>query len=63
MKNVTVKVEGDTLTITVDLRQRHGPSGSGKTTIVASTEGTVKLSGKHAAIGLGLNVWTKEPRV
>ena len=39
MKNVDMKVEGNILTIKVDLSKEYGPSSSGKTIIVASTEG------------------------
>lgn len=62
MKNVVTKVEGNILTITVDLSKRFGASSTGKTIIVATTEGAVKLDGKHATVSVGLNVWTKEGR-
>jgi hypothetical protein len=39
MKNVEMKVEGNVLTIKVDLSKEFGPSSSGKTIIIASTEG------------------------
>jgi hypothetical protein len=41
MKNVQMTVEGNILTIKVDLSKEFGPSASGKTIIVASTEGSV----------------------
>jgi len=41
MKNVEMTVEGETLTIKVDLSKDFGKSKSGKTIIVASTEGNV----------------------
>lgn len=55
MKNVKLRLEGEILTITVDLSQEFGPSSSGKTIIVASTEGNqaVGLEGCK----LGLNVY------
>ena len=62
MKNVAVKVEGSVMTITVDLTKRYGLSSTGKTTIVASTEGAVKLDGEHDGIGYSFTVWSKEPR-
>ena len=40
MQNVTTKVTGNILTITVDLSQRLGPSSTGKTLMVASTKAT-----------------------
>ena len=43
MKNVEMKVEGETLIIRVDLSKEFGPSSSGKTIIIASTEGNVSL--------------------
>jgi len=45
MQNIKVKVEKNTMTLTVDLTQRLGPSSSGKTTIIASTEGNAKIEG------------------
>jgi hypothetical protein len=55
MDNVTTKVSGHTLTITVDLSKRFGPSASGKTIIVASTRGAAKVG----EVSLALNVYTK----
>lgn len=52
MKNVEMSVEGDTLTIKVDLTKEFGPSSSGKTTIVASTEGNVGVPDTDVKIGL-----------
>jgi len=56
MKNVTLEVKGNTLTITVNLDKTFGPSNSKKTTIVASTEGNIGVPG-HEQIRLGLNVY------
>jgi hypothetical protein len=36
VKNVTMQVSGDILTIQVDLSKRLGPSSSGKSTLIAS---------------------------
>ena len=58
MKNVELKVEGDILTITVDLTQTFGPSSSRKTIIVASTEGNATVPGREEMIGL--NVYKKK---
>ncbi len=57
MKNVEMKVEGNILTITVDLTKEFGPSSSGKTLIIASTEGNQKVDGSDAVVGL--NVYRK----
>lgn len=53
-----IKVEGDILTITVDLSQRFGKSSSGKSIIIASSEGNQALPGAEE-IKIGLNVYTK----
>ncbi len=37
MKNVEMNVDGDILTIKVDLTKEFGPSSSGKSIIIAST--------------------------
>ncbi|MBU2699884.1 hypothetical protein Ga0466249_000965 [Sporomusaceae bacterium BoRhaA] len=58
MKNVEMKVEGDKLTITVDLSKRFGKSSSGKSIIIASSEGNQALPGAEE-IKIGLNVYTK----
>lgn len=60
MKNVEMKVEGNILTIRVDLSKEFGPSTSGKTTIIASTEGNVSVEGSDAKVGL--NVYRPRPR-
>lgn len=52
MKNVEMQVEGNILTIRVDLTKEFGPSSSGKTTIVASSEGNVDVPGSDIKIGL-----------
>lgn len=58
MKNVKLSVNGNTLTITVDLTQEFGPSSSGKTIIIASTEGNFPLPGRTEIVGL--NVYRKK---
>ena len=58
MKNVDLKVEGNVLTIKVDLTKEFGPSASGKTTIIASTEGNVSIPDRDEKIGL--NVYRKK---
>jgi hypothetical protein len=55
MDNVTTKVSGNSLTITIDLSKRFGPSSSGKTIIVASTRGAIKVGD----VSVALNVYTK----
>lgn len=56
MKNVDMKLEGNTLTIRVDISKDFGPSSSGKTIIIASSEGNRPIPGKED-IKIGLNVY------
>ena len=58
MKNVEMTVDGDTLTIKVDLSKEFGPSSSGKTIIVASTEGNVSVPDREEKVGL--NIYRKK---
>jgi hypothetical protein len=58
MRNVVVSREGDTLVLKVDLTKTLGPSRSGKTTVVASTEGNVRVPGDKD-VKVGLNVYRK----
>jgi len=60
MKNVEMKLEGDILTIKVDVTKEFGPSSSGKTIIIASTEGNISIPDKDE-IKIGLNVYKKKP--
>lgn len=60
MKNVEMQVDGNILTIHVDLTKEYGPSSSGKTTIIASTEGNVDVPGSD--IKIGLNCYKPRPR-
>jgi hypothetical protein len=56
MKNVEMSVNGNILTIKVDLSKDFGPSSSGKTIIIASSEGNQSIPGKEA-VKIGLNVY------
>ena len=58
MKNVDLKLEGNILTIKVDISKDFGPSSSGKSITIASTEGNKGLPGKED-IKIGLNVYKK----
>jgi hypothetical protein len=58
MKNVAMSVDGDILTITVDLKKEFGPSSSGKTIIIASTEGNATIPDREEKVGL--NVYRKK---
>lgn len=57
MKNAKLTVDGDKLTIEVDLSKDHGPSKSGKTIIIATSSGNKPIDGTDAIIGL--NIYTK----
>lgn len=59
MKNVEMSVEGNILTIKVDLTKDFGPSASGKTIIIASSEGNQSIPGKET-MKIGLNVYKKK---
>jgi len=63
MKNVAMKVEGNILTITVDLSKNFGKSKSGKTISIASTEGNQPIPGGKETIRVGVNVYEYPPRV
>lgn len=52
MKNVEMAVEGNILTIKVDLSKDFGPSSSKKSIIVASTEGNVSIPNREEKVGL-----------
>ena len=58
MKNVELSVQGNILTIKVDLTKEFGPSSSGKTVIIASTEGNFRLPEREEVVGL--NVYRKK---
>lgn len=57
MENMEMKVDGDTLTITVDLGVDLGLSKSQKSRKIASSGGNVKIPGTDVIIGL--NVYRK----
>jgi len=54
MKNVEMTVEGNILTITVDLTKDFGPSSSKKSNIIASTEGNVSVPNREEKVGLNV---------
>ena len=61
MKNVETKVDGNKLTIIVDLSQEFGLSSSGKSITIASTEGNVAVPGSEE-VKIGLNVYKPRPK-
>jgi len=56
MKNVDMKVEGDILTIKIDLSKSYGDSKSGKTEIIATSAGNVSVP-ERDGLKLGLNLY------
>jgi len=58
MKNCEMKLNGNILTITVDVTKEFGKSTSGKNIIIASIEGNVSIPEKED-IKIGLNVYRK----
>ncbi len=57
MKNVDMSIEGNILTLKVDLSKDFGKSSSGKSIIIASTEGNYAIPGREEKVGL--NVYRK----
>jgi hypothetical protein len=53
--NVDMKVVGDKLTITVDLKAKGKPSSTGKTLLIASTRGAVAVD-HNRGVKVALNV-------
>jgi len=51
-------VDGQMLTIKVDLSKDFGPSSTGKTILIASTEGNIVVPGREEKVGL--NVYRKK---
>jgi hypothetical protein len=58
MKNIEMKVEGEILTIRVDLAKDLGSSRTGKSHIIASTEGNQPVEGK-LGVFVGVNCYKK----
>lgn len=54
MENMEMTVEGNTLTIKVNLESDLGLSKSGKTRIIATSRGNAKIPGTDATIGLNI---------
>ena len=59
MKNVDMSVNGNTLTIKVDLSKDFGETKSRKSISIASTDGNVSVPGNDD-IKIGLNVYRKK---
>lgn len=57
MRNITQKLEGNILTLTIDLSKPGTASTSGKSNVIASTEGNVSVAGKPE-VKMGINIYT-----
>lgn len=55
--NIKTKVDGNILTIVIDLSKRLGNSKSGKSTIVASTLGNAAVPGADPELRIGINCY------
>ena len=60
MQNIEMTVDGDILTITINLKKRGGLSGTGKTISVATTSGNISVP-DHKDIKIGINAYVKNP--
>ncbi len=58
MKNCAMKLDGNILTITVDISKEFSKSTSGKSIIIGSTEGNVSIP-ENEDIKIGLNIYRK----
>lgn len=54
MENINMTVNGDILTITVDLSKRGAISASGKSVTVASTHGNIPVPGTDIKAGINI---------
>jgi len=57
MQNVEVRVEGDKLILTVNLKASPTRSASGKSLVIGSTQGNVSAPSPHSEVKIGLNVY------
>lgn len=59
MQNCKIDIDGNVMTITIDLSTDLGPSKSGKSNIVATTAGNVTVGTPPNSVTVGLNVYRK----
>lgn len=57
MENISMTLDGDILTLKVNMSQELGLSASKKNVVIASTRGNAKIPGTEASFGL--NVYKK----
>jgi len=58
-QNVMAKIDGDILTLTVDLSKEGSLSGSKKSMVIGSTKGNRRMEYNGAGVMVGLNVYRK----
>lgn len=58
MKNIDMNIEGNILTIKIDLTKDFGPSSTGKSITIATTEGNYAIPGREEKVGV--NVYKKK---
>ena len=58
MDNIEMKVDGNVLTIKVDLSKDFGKSSTGKSTIIATSKGNQTIEGTDD-VKIGLNIYKK----
>ena len=54
-----ITVEGDVMTIVVNLATKGRPSASGKTTVIGTTSGNKAVETPRGTVYVGLNVYKK----
>jgi hypothetical protein len=59
MKNIEMTVDGNILTMKIDITKDYGESKSGKSITIASTEGNISLP-DNEDIKIGVNVYRKK---
>ncbi|MHA1270541.1 MAG: hypothetical protein ACTSPY_12185 [Candidatus Helarchaeota archaeon] len=63
MENIEYEIDGDILTLKIDLSKELGESKSGKSIVVASTRGNKRIKEyEKKTIMLGLNCYIPKPK-
>jgi len=61
MQNIETRLEGNKLTLVIDLSQEFGLSSSGKSITVASTGGNISVPGREE-VKMGINIYKPRPK-
>jgi hypothetical protein len=54
MTNITQQLQGNILTLTIDVSKMGTPSASGKSIVIATTSGNAAVQGTDLKLGLNL---------